>query len=175
MSNWPRVAALLGPSPTTGEMWPSPGLHRTLRLGFDLADIDECALPTGGHICSYRCINIPGSFQCSCPSSGYRLAPNGRNCQGECAGLPGSRGHAQGSAVSGAEARQPLVGGCTSLTWGHTTGGVHLGRGGEASPSPSEVCPGAPLPPAHLSSDGAEPSCPALSSPKGAGMGADRL
>lgn len=48
-----------------------------------VVDIDECALPTGGHICSYRCINIPGSFQCSCPSSGYRLAPNGRNCQGE--------------------------------------------------------------------------------------------
>lgn len=52
-------------------------------MGFAVTDIDECALPTGGHICSYRCINIPGSFQCSCPSTGYRLAPNGRNCQGE--------------------------------------------------------------------------------------------
>lgn len=51
--------------------------------GFLLADIDECALPTGGHICSFRCINIPGSFQCTCPSTGYRLAPNARNCQGE--------------------------------------------------------------------------------------------
>ncbi|KAK2121794.1 hypothetical protein P7K49_003180 [Saguinus oedipus] len=50
-------------------------------VGFAVADIDECALPTGGHICSYRCINVPGSFQCSCPASGYKLAPNGRNCR----------------------------------------------------------------------------------------------
>lgn len=46
-------------------------------------DIDECALPTGGHICSYRCHNTPGSFHCSCPVSGYTLAPNGRSCQGK--------------------------------------------------------------------------------------------
>uniref|UniRef100_F7HD63 Fibulin-1 n=1 Tax=Callithrix jacchus TaxID=9483 RepID=F7HD63_CALJA len=51
--------------------------------GVTCEDIDECALPTGGHICSYRCINVPGSFQCSCPASGYKLAPNGRNCRGE--------------------------------------------------------------------------------------------
>lgn len=47
------------------------------------ADIDECALPTGGHICSYRCHNTPGSFHCSCPDTGYTLAPNGRSCQGK--------------------------------------------------------------------------------------------
>lgn len=56
--------------------------HVVNRWCFFLADIDECALPTGGHICSFRCINIPGSFQCTCPSTGYRLAPNARNCQG---------------------------------------------------------------------------------------------
>lgn len=49
--------------------------------GITCEDIDECALPTGGHICSYRCNNIPGSFQCTCPPTGYTLAPNGRNCQ----------------------------------------------------------------------------------------------
>lgn len=68
------------------------GVRTVLRVGFAVTDIDECALPTGGHICSYRCINIPGSFQCSCPPTGYRLAPNGRNCQGEqggSRGLPG--------------------------------------------------------------------------------------
>lgn len=48
-----------------------------------LPDIDECALPTGGHICSYRCHNSPGSFHCTCPETGYTLAPNGRSCQGE--------------------------------------------------------------------------------------------
>jgi len=46
-------------------------------------DIDECALPTGGHICSYRCYNTPGSFHCTCPATGYTLAPNGRSCQGQ--------------------------------------------------------------------------------------------
>uniref|UniRef100_A0A8C2KUR0 Fibulin 1 n=1 Tax=Cyprinus carpio TaxID=7962 RepID=A0A8C2KUR0_CYPCA len=40
-----------------------------------------CALPTGGHICSYRCHNTPGSFLCTCPATGYTLAPNGRSCQ----------------------------------------------------------------------------------------------
>lgn len=88
MPSWPRAAALPGRSPAHGATWPG-GPCGTLRVGFAVADIDECALPTGGHICSYRCINVPGSFQCSCPSSGYRLAPNGRNCQGELAGLPG--------------------------------------------------------------------------------------
>ncbi len=48
-----------------------------------LSDIDECALPTGGHICSYRCHNTPGSFLCTCPITGYTLAPNGRSCQGQ--------------------------------------------------------------------------------------------
>ena len=70
-----------------------------LRVGFAVTDIDECALPTGGHICSYRCINIPGSFQCSCPPTGYRLAPNGRNYQGEqggSRGLPGRPAALQG-------------------------------------------------------------------------------
>lgn len=52
-------------------------------VAFDVSDIDECALPTGGHICSYRCHNTPGSFHCSCPVSGYTLAPNGRSCQGK--------------------------------------------------------------------------------------------
>lgn len=47
------------------------------------SDIDECALPTGGHICSYRCHNTPGSFHCTCPTDGYTLAPNGRSCQGK--------------------------------------------------------------------------------------------
>ncbi|XP_061917212.1 fibulin-1 isoform X2 [Entelurus aequoreus] len=49
--------------------------------GVTCEDIDECALPTGGHICSHRCHNTPGNFHCSCPVSGYTLAPNGRSCQ----------------------------------------------------------------------------------------------
>lgn len=90
---------------------------RMLRVSFAVADIDECALPTGGHICSYRCINVPGSFQCSCPSTGYRLAPNGRNCQGEWGGVLGSPRPSRGSAGRGEpESQQP------QHTW------VHFGR-----------------------------------------------
>ncbi|XP_042259393.1 fibulin-1-like [Thunnus maccoyii] len=55
--------------------------------GITCEDIDECALPTAGHVCSYRCSNAPGSFYCTCPPTGYTLAPNGRTCQDidECA------------------------------------------------------------------------------------------
>lgn len=143
MPSWPRAAALPGRSPAHGATWPG-GPCGTLRVGFAVADIDECALPTGGHICSYRCINVPGSFQCSCPSSGYRLAPNGRNCQGELAGLPGLLRlclGVGGSAVLGAEARQQPAGRMCFLDPGPAPQArVHSGRGGEASAS--EVCPG---------------------------------
>ncbi|XP_056224283.1 fibulin-1-like isoform X1 [Seriola aureovittata] len=55
--------------------------------GITCEDIDECALPAGGHVCSYRCSNAPGSFYCTCPPTGYTLTPNGRTCQDidECA------------------------------------------------------------------------------------------
>uniref|UniRef100_A0AAQ4R327 Fibulin 1 n=1 Tax=Gasterosteus aculeatus aculeatus TaxID=481459 RepID=A0AAQ4R327_GASAC len=50
-------------------------------------NIDECAWHNGGHQCSYSCSNVPGSFHCTCPSTGYTLAPNERTCQDidECA------------------------------------------------------------------------------------------
>lgn len=133
-------------------------------MGFAVADIDECALPTGGHICSYRCINFPGSFQCSCPSSGYRLAPNGRNCQGEHAGLRGSLGRAWGPAVLVAEARQAPAA-CASPTGGphHRWGAFGKGRGVTWGPQ----VPGL----AHPSSEGSEPSRPALGRPKGLEQG----
>ncbi|XP_008314090.1 fibulin-1 [Cynoglossus semilaevis] len=55
--------------------------------GVTCKDIDECALPAGGHVCSYSCSNTPGSFVCTCPPIGYILSPNGRTCQDvdECA------------------------------------------------------------------------------------------
>ncbi|XP_037318534.2 fibulin-1-like [Pungitius pungitius] len=72
-------------------------------IGFELndnicQDIDECAWLNRGHQCSYNCSNVPGSFRCTCPSTGYTLAQNGRTCQDidECAAgthtcsLPGS-------------------------------------------------------------------------------------
>uniref|UniRef100_A0AAQ4RIF7 Fibulin 1 n=1 Tax=Gasterosteus aculeatus aculeatus TaxID=481459 RepID=A0AAQ4RIF7_GASAC len=50
-------------------------------------NINECARHNGGHQCSYSCSNVPGSFHCTCPSTGYRLAPNKHTCQDidECA------------------------------------------------------------------------------------------
>lgn len=136
-----------------------------LRVSFAIADIDECALPTGGHICSYRCINVPGSFQCSCPSTGYRLAPNGRNCQGEWGRVPGSPRPSRGSAGWGEpEAQQP------QHRWGAFRG----------DDSVSWVCPRPTVTlvshtQACLFSGGSESSCSASGSPGEAGSGADSL
>lgn len=47
-----------------------------------LSDIDECALPSGGHTCSYHCSNVPGGYYCTCPPTGYILGPNGHTCLG---------------------------------------------------------------------------------------------
>ena len=45
-------------------------------------DIDECQQFAGrGSICVGNCINLPGSYRCTCPA-GWRLLGNGRSCQG---------------------------------------------------------------------------------------------
>ena len=44
------------------------------------ADIDECA--EDDHVCAHNCHNSVGSHSCSC-NAGYRLNPDGRNCDGE--------------------------------------------------------------------------------------------
>ncbi|PIK51215.1 hypothetical protein BSL78_11875 [Apostichopus japonicus] len=43
------------------------------------ADYDECADPSA-HLCQQKCLNIVGSYQCTC-NSGYELLPDGYNCQ----------------------------------------------------------------------------------------------
>ena len=45
-------------------------------------DIDECSQSIG-HLCTYKCVNVPGSYQCACPDYGYTMSPNGRSCRGE--------------------------------------------------------------------------------------------
>ena len=45
-----------------------------------LLDIDECA--EGIDSCDQTCTNTLGSYLCSC-GSGYRLASNGRTCNGK--------------------------------------------------------------------------------------------
>lgn len=50
-----------------------------------LADVNECEvyrLDQGGKLCVHECVNVPGSYHCSCPS-GYKLLPDGRSCEGE--------------------------------------------------------------------------------------------
>ncbi|XP_069465362.1 hemicentin-2 isoform X1 [Ambystoma mexicanum] len=60
--------------------WCPPGYTR--RSG-SCTDVDECQLRSP---CQHECRNTEGSYRCLCPS-GYRLLPNGRNCQDvdECA------------------------------------------------------------------------------------------
>lgn len=47
-----------------------------------LTDIDECA-QGAGILCTFRCINVPGSYQCACPEHGYAMTANGRSCKGK--------------------------------------------------------------------------------------------
>ena len=47
--------------------------------GVCFADIDECIVSSPG--CDHECVNIDGSFYCSC-LSGYMLQQNGTNCSG---------------------------------------------------------------------------------------------
>ena len=57
-------------------------LDLTLILHFFISDIDECRLYSNrGQICAGKCINLPGSYRCSCPD-GWRSLANGRSCQG---------------------------------------------------------------------------------------------
>ena len=44
-----------------------------------LTDINECSINTDG--CAHSCSNTIGSYTCSC-RTGYRLASNGRSCEG---------------------------------------------------------------------------------------------
>lgn len=48
-------------------------------------DVNECEvyrLDQGGKLCVHECVNVPGSYRCSCPS-GYKLLRDGRSCEGE--------------------------------------------------------------------------------------------
>jgi len=49
------------------------------------SDVNECEVyrtDQGGKLCLHECVNIPGSYRCSCPS-GYKLLADGRSCEGE--------------------------------------------------------------------------------------------
>uniref|UniRef100_A0AAY4E0T9 Fibulin 7 n=1 Tax=Denticeps clupeoides TaxID=299321 RepID=A0AAY4E0T9_9TELE len=46
-------------------------------------DVNECEvykMERGGQLCAHECVNIPGSYHCSCPR-GYKLLQNGRSCE----------------------------------------------------------------------------------------------
>ena len=42
-------------------------------------DIDECLIGEDG--CEKGCLNVPGSFRCTCPI-GYKLNKDGKTCSG---------------------------------------------------------------------------------------------
>ena len=56
---------------------------------FDLCifqdDEDQCE--AGNHDCEDTCVNTVGSFRCSCSKKGYKLADDGKTCQGSNNGL----------------------------------------------------------------------------------------
>lgn len=58
-------------------------------------DVNECEvyrLDQGGKLCVHECVNVPGSYHCSCPS-GYKLLPDRRSCEGEW--QDGTKAHSQ--------------------------------------------------------------------------------
>lgn len=109
---WPRAAlsslslvliCKKGPQATRpGQGRGDPGFLRADPLS---ADIDECA-QGAGILCTFRCINVPGSYQCACPERGYTMTANGRSCKGEC-GV--HTGRASGSPRAGAESPSQLA------------------------------------------------------------------
>lgn len=46
------------------------------------SDIDECSQSIG-NLCTFQCVNVDGSYKCSCPAHGYVLSANGHTCRGE--------------------------------------------------------------------------------------------
>lgn len=62
---------------------PNICLFISICFHFWFTDIDECSQSIG-HLCTYKCVNVLGSYQCACPEYGYTMSPNGRSCRGEC-------------------------------------------------------------------------------------------
>ena len=53
---------------------------REISNNFDVfVDIDECSI--GEHNCDKGCLNVPGSYHCSCPL-GFKLNKDGHTCSG---------------------------------------------------------------------------------------------
>lgn len=54
-------------------------------LFFPFADVNECEvykLEGAPRLCMHTCINIPGSYRCSCPR-GYQIFSDGKSCEGD--------------------------------------------------------------------------------------------
>lgn len=57
----------------------------SLLCAFACIDVNECEVfknERGGPLCAHVCVNVPGSYHCSCPT-GYKLLADGRSCEGE--------------------------------------------------------------------------------------------
>ncbi|CAO2578866.1 Fbln7, partial [Lemmus lemmus] len=68
------------------------GFHLSGTLGSDgvCLDVNECEVfgqEGRNRLCMHTCVNIPGSYLCTCPS-GYRLLADGKSCEDvdECVG-----------------------------------------------------------------------------------------
>ena len=73
--HWPLMATLAMVSEHLADL-----IEVFLIITF-VADINECSSNNGG--CAQNCHNTVGSYNCTC-NTGYSLASNGHNCNGEC-------------------------------------------------------------------------------------------
>ena len=139
---WPRAAlsslslvvliCKKGPQATRpGQGQGDPGFLRADPLS---SDIDECA-QGAGILCTFRCINVPGSYQCTCPERGYTMTANGRSCKGECGvrtsgalGSPRAGAESPSQLAVCLEQRQPArESGTANAAGGHVHRGPRLG------------------------------------------------
>ena len=60
---------------------PLPNAHQFSYCLYDSSDTNECEHHEMFE-CDQRCVNTIGSFFCAC-YQGYRVPPNGTNCEGE--------------------------------------------------------------------------------------------
>lgn len=78
--NQPHWTSLRAPMSASNSTLPSCLELFSQPLSPRVLDVNECRhFP--GRLCAHKCENTPGSYQCSC-TTGFKLASDGRNCEG---------------------------------------------------------------------------------------------
>ncbi|KAJ7308392.1 hypothetical protein JRQ81_008934 [Phrynocephalus forsythii] len=100
-------------------------------------DVDECA--GGRHGCSQACLNVAGSYRCTC-RPGYALQSDGKSCQATDlpteapAALPGPVGASAPAVPGDIQELRSRVAALEEVSHDHQPSGTWAGRGGQGLP-----------------------------------------